>query len=457
MFNLSYFFIIMRQLFYIFFVFIFINSIGFFANADSHLSKDEEVNQARQHIKQAEFEQALIILRPKLADSSRKDITDIRFLFGLSALSVAEANVSAEARDDLLDEAIAAFRQILLNQPDIRRVRLELARAFFSKGDDELAKEHFERVLGSDPPPAMALNIRRFLRAIQSRKRWSGYFSVNIENNDNINSGIETLDVDLRGLPFRFPEENLPRTERGLVFSGGGGYQYPVSEKLRWNFGGDAVRSEYRGSDLDQTFLSIRTGPRWLISPRSEFTSDVFVGQRWQVKERSDREFGVRYRAYYQLTRRIGLNSRGTIRRTVQRHNKDDNSVNVSYSFGGSYMFSPLLQGSLGVGGGENRPRTGSRSHPRNVNIGLGAVLPLGWTVGGNVTWSRTRYKINAPFSSDLQVNRGKSYRVYLLNRGFNLFNFSPQLSVTREMQESNNVLSNYKRTRWNVNLVRQF
>ncbi len=447
----------MRQLFYIFFVFIFINSLGFFANADSHLSKDEEVNQARQLIKQAEFEQALIILRPKLADSSRKDITDIRFLVGLSALSAAEANVQAETREDLLDEAITVFRQILLNHPDVQRVRLELARAFFSKGDDELAKEHFERVLGSDPPPAMALNIRRFLRAIQSRKRWSGYFAVNIENNNNINSGIETLDVDLRGLPFRFPEENLPRSERGLVFSGGGNYQYPVSERLHWNFGADAVRSEYRGSELDQTFLSIHTGPRWLISPRSEVASDVFTGQRWQVKERSSREFGVRFRGYYQLTQRIGLNSRGTITRTVQRDNKDNNGVNVSYSFGGSYMFSPLLQGSMGVGGGENRPRTGSRTHPRNVNIGLGAVLPLGWTAGGNVTWSRTRYKENAPFSSELQVNRGKSYRVYLLNRGFNLFNFSPQLSVTREMQESNNVLSNYKRTRWNVNLVRQF
>ena len=47
-----------------------------------------------------------------------------------------------------------------------------LARAFFLKGDDALARRHFERVLAGDPPPAMAANIRRFLRAIRDRRKW---------------------------------------------------------------------------------------------------------------------------------------------------------------------------------------------------------------------------------------------------------------------------------------------
>ncbi|MDD9857283.1 MAG: hypothetical protein OXU96_04460 [Gammaproteobacteria bacterium] len=47
-----------------------------------------------------------------------------------------------------------------------------MARAFFLKGDDALARRHFERVLAGDPSPAMAANIRRFLRAIRDRRKW---------------------------------------------------------------------------------------------------------------------------------------------------------------------------------------------------------------------------------------------------------------------------------------------
>ncbi len=52
------------------------------------------------------------------------------------------------------------------------RVRLELDPAFFLKQEDGLAREHFERVLASTPEPAVAANVRRFLRAIRKRKRW---------------------------------------------------------------------------------------------------------------------------------------------------------------------------------------------------------------------------------------------------------------------------------------------
>ena len=63
-----------------------------------------------------------------------------------------------EERDEKLDEAIAAFRAILVDSPELVRVRLELARAFFLKGEDTLARRHFEQVLaGRLPPPVAAI------------------------------------------------------------------------------------------------------------------------------------------------------------------------------------------------------------------------------------------------------------------------------------------------------------
>ena len=46
--------------------------------------------------------------------------------------------------------AIAAFRAMLVRRPELVRVRLELARAFFLKEEDRLAERHFCTV--TQPP-----------------------------------------------------------------------------------------------------------------------------------------------------------------------------------------------------------------------------------------------------------------------------------------------------------------
>ena len=94
------------------------------------------------------------------------------FASGMKALNAA-GRATPDERDELLDEAIAAFRKMLVANPSLVRVRLELARAFFLKGEDSLAKRHFEHVLAGKPPAGVVLNINRFLAQIRARKRWS--------------------------------------------------------------------------------------------------------------------------------------------------------------------------------------------------------------------------------------------------------------------------------------------
>ena len=57
-------------------------------------------------------------------------------------------------------------------------MRLELARAFYVKGDDRLSRREFERVLAEDLPPPVVANIRTFPPPIRQRRRWSGYFGM---------------------------------------------------------------------------------------------------------------------------------------------------------------------------------------------------------------------------------------------------------------------------------------
>ena len=423
----------------------------------AHLSQDPRVEQAREQLNGGHHRRALDILRP-LADPARSDITDIRFLIGLAAMGAAKEAGDSQGEAALLREAIAALHAILVNQPQLTRVRLELARAFFLNGDDDLSKTHFERVAAGNPPAAMLANIQRFLFAIQARRRWSNFFSINLESNDNINSGTETEVIYLFGLPFQLNSDSRPRSETGIAFAMGGEYQHPLGADWRWRFGADATHGEYQGSGSDQTTVSLRSGPRWL-SRTSDASAQAVVSQRWSSGSRHSTEHGVRLTARHQLSQQLGISGRAQWRISQLQRATAADEVNTEYALNSTYLFSPLLQGSAGIGLTRSRPRpqspdSGSRGH--SFNLGLGMILPQGWTAGGNLQWSRERHRNFVPGMAERQLDRKRTGRLFVLHRGLTFFGFSPQFIITREGQKSNFGLHTYQRTRLDLRLVRQ-
>ncbi len=139
-------------------------------------------------IRDRKFDEALAVLRP-LVGGKAVD-ANVLFFYGLAATEAAQKpGLSGDARAALLDEAIAAFHTMLVARPGLIRVRLELARAFFLKGEDTLATRHFEQVLAGKPPAAVALNVNRFLNIMRARKRWSLRLGMALAPDTNIGAG----------------------------------------------------------------------------------------------------------------------------------------------------------------------------------------------------------------------------------------------------------------------------
>ncbi len=194
-------------------------------------SAAETLADARALVDAGRFAEALAALRPLTA--GRAVEADALFLYGLAATGAARRpGLGAGERDALLDEAVAAFRTMLIDRPDLTRVRLELARAFFEKGEDALARRHFEHALAGDLPPAVAANVGRFLRAMRARKRWTAHFGAALAPDSNVNAASSDrtiwLDTVFGRLPFTLGEESAPRSGIGLSLWGGGEYQYPL-------------------------------------------------------------------------------------------------------------------------------------------------------------------------------------------------------------------------------------
>ena len=426
-----------------------------------------DLAEARTLVNRRRFDEAITILRP-LAATHPGD-PSVRFLIGLAAIGVAERpGIPEKARNVLLDTAIASFRAMLIQQPELVRVRLELARAFFLKGEDRLATRHFEQVLAGKPPAGVVLNVNRFLGAMRARKRWSLRVGAALLPDTNIGAGSEerTIYIPVRGqlLPFRRNREELTTSGIGISAWLGGEYQYPLADRWRLRTGGNISRKEYKTSEFDRMTVSGHVGPRWLIGRASEVSLLLSGLHEWAgsgIEEPSHYDIGFRVEAGHRL------NSRTTVNARASRHERryDANELRdgpiTDISVGVRWVASPTLRIDTGLGWSRLRTELERfRNDGRWVSLGASAALPWGFTLGGSGTLRWTDYEGNwFPHTLDGSPRRDltRSIRLFAHNRAFTLEGFSPQISVVKEDRTSNAQLHDYERIFGELRFVRLF
>ena len=406
------------------------------------------------------FEEALIVLRLlALADPGRREVL---FLTGLAAIEASRKPDTPETnRDALLDEAIASLRSVLINRPDLVRVRLELARAFFLKGEDSLARGHFERVLAGKPPAPVVANVQRFLAEIRARRRWTMYLGAAMSPDSNIGGASDERIIYINDLPFRRDAEELTTSGIGVSVWTGGEYQYPLGDRLRLRLGGDLSRQDYGGSNFDQTSVSVHAGPRWLVDRDTEVSLVGNARRRWTGTAPSHDDLGARVEAGRRLTPRIRVNGRASWYRRDHRTRDFLDGPILDFTLGGSWVILPILRADGAAGYARERPKSETwRNASRWLRLGASIALPWGFTLGGSGELRWTDYEGNwFPFTRDgaPREDRTRILRATVHNRAFTLYGFSPQLVVTNETRDTNAQLYDYKRTRAELRAVRQF
>ena len=98
----------------------------------------------------------------------------------------------------------------------------------------------------------------------------------------------------------------------------------------------------------------------------------------------------------------------------------------------------------------------------RHGRAWMRAVLPRGFTLGGNVSMRWTDYDTAGPFSQsapagEKREDRTRSVRMDLNHRGITWRGFSPRLSLVNEERTSIAQVSGYERTFGELSFVRLF
>ena len=426
----------------------------------SHVSDTTSDADSRALIGSGRFGEALTQLRPLL----EADVVEANalFLYGLAAAGASQGpDVPDDVREALLDEAIGAFRTMLFNDPGLIRVRLELARAFFLKGEDDLSRQHFELVLAGDLPPPVVDNVNHFLNRIRARKRWSFSLGAAIAPDSNVGGGSDERIIHIFGFPFRRDQEELTTSGVGVSVWGGAEYQVPVAERLRLRAGGNVSRREYGGSQFDQLFLATHLGPLWLID--SDTAASVLLSgrQNWIGTVKDHHALGGRVEVGHRVSQAVTVQGRASWHgRRYRTRTALDGPVWDS-SLTGTWVVTPTVRADVSAGYARERPgRNRERNRSRWLGLGVSVNLPLGFTVGGGGEYRRANYESGwFPFVPDNGARKDstRSLRASVHNRAVTLMGFSPQLVVVREERKSTAQLHDFGRTRGELRFAQQF
>ncbi len=141
---------------------------------------DKKLAKALELFYEHEYSKALPLLK-EIAQQA--DTMDVKFWLGSCALRAGE-----------VDLAIAKFQEMLTIDPELHRVRLELATAYYKAGRYGKAREELKTVLASNPPEPVRKNIERLLSKI-SEMSGRAYpalrLGVGLQHDSNVSAGPE--------------------------------------------------------------------------------------------------------------------------------------------------------------------------------------------------------------------------------------------------------------------------
>ena len=430
----------------------------------TNASVSESIETAKIHIHQGDWEKVLALLKPHA-----KDPRAVALLFEVSLAFITTSQnpqLTKAERDTLLDHAITSFHSILVADPGLVRVRLELARALFLREQDALAQREFKRVLAGDIPPQVEVNIQRFLNEIRARRRWSAYGGFALAPDTNIGQASEqrVIEIDFGGIKLPFTRDNPPPTSGvGVRIYGGGEYQHPLSDKTRLRIGAGFTRRDYRDRLYDSTTLRIHAGPRFQVSERTQISLLTTAARRWNAAEHAYDDLGFRIEGRYWPGRRslITMDLARRERHWIGAQSADSDGPLTDLSLGGQYQATPTLIVTGSLSWGRARPiHPGLRTRSRSFSFGVSRDYSQGITIGTNVSLSKVEYDTRRTTADgNRRRDRTADFSISATKRDLVIGGFSPRLSIGNARRDSNNVPDDqdYERTYSDISFVRQF
>lgn len=378
--------------------------------------------------------------------ANQPDDPEVSFLLGIVAMMEKD-----------YEAAIGHFRSILVDKPDAERVRLELARAYYLKGDYDASAREFRFARAGDVPPTVAENIDHYLAAMRESKDWSYDLSFAIAPDSNINAAPSIRQIDLFGLPFLLSDDARRASGLGLALDAGGEWSPAIADGLKLRAGVQTHRLEYSNDSFDDMTISAYAGPRFSFG-RINVSALMTGFRRWFASELYEEGRGGRLEFNWYPTARWQLTTSAEAQSVTYPGRSSMNGPVSSLNASISYSLTPS-SAMRALGGFVHQEAESAvyANNARQLAVGYYQEFPAGFSayVEPGYFWS----DFQAPYGIFGVTRRDRTFtsRLDVMNRRIDVFGFSPRLSYIYTRQRSTIELFDYDRNRFEIAVAKSF
>jgi hypothetical protein len=379
--------------------------------------------------------------------------TQFNFLDGLVALESGDAK-TAEKR----------FRNVLKNQPEQTRVRLELARALFAQRKFDGADYQLRLAQDDeDLPEDIARIISNTRSAIRSRRNWRFGFDFGFAPDSNINSATsaESVDVTFGSSTFEIDldEDARARSGIGATASMYGSLRLPASEAMALVLDANADMVRYENRQFNDTFVQFAAGPELRLGESTRLTLQGVAAQRWFGGRVATQQFG----AQGSVQRDIDRDKRVALRFDARHAGSDFGDAYRGWQYGANLSYEQVMAKTFIASGTlyarrEAMKVASNANWSYGINLGIGGELPFGLNAGVSGGIARTRFDKPAFLFSDTERRDWRlNGRAYVGLRQVRVAGFSPSVEYNFSETSTNYALYEQSRHRVEFKLARYF
>lgn len=399
------------------------------------MSALDGVKMAGSMVERGDFDNAESILT-KLPKMSRVELEIERwFLLG---------QISARRGDYYT--AIKIFRKILDDQPDLARIRFELAICYMKTGHWYRADYHLRLAMAGDNLPDDVRKMMSYYRyIIRQNKNWNVWFNFGAAPDNNVNQatgGTECVNTIFGPMCRELLE---PESAVGMNFILGGNYEFKFGEHWHWKTDANIYTNIYNKHKFDDLYLSTSTGPRYVWNNGDVWLAGV-VARRWYGWDRYNWSAGLKLDTNYDFTRKLSAGL--SLRILNNKYDEYGPWMNgQTYSANSRLSYSLDATKYIVLRGGIERETAKDDVYANwrpSVGIGFGVALPYGFDIYAEPSFYWTNYDgerwvvDNGNFTKKVAKDFNQRYSISLSNHKFDIWGFVPTLTVSYSRRDSN-------------------
>ncbi len=365
------------------------------------------------------------------------------------------ATIAVEQKD--FDAAISLYRRILVREPEAERVRLELGRAFFLKGDYDNADRQFRFARAGGIDDTVKANIDHFLAAINRLRQWRVNFSLALAPDTNQNAATSASQVNIFGLPFALDKAARKQSGVGLAGDIGGEWSPILGDDLKARLGADLYRVDYSGGAFDDMTISAYGGPQLLFDNWD--VSALATGfKRWFANQDYVSGVGGKLAADYGITSDWVVSAALGGQSVTNAFVPEQSGPLWTSQLQAIYVLSPSSLFQLQLGFSRQEAQIASYSYS-GVWFGAGYSqdLRFGFSAAFQPSYFITRYDDVLPAFGTTRRDNALMLAFTLLNRRLDYHGFTPRFSYVFTEQHSNIPIYSFTRNQFQVGVTSLF